>query len=64
MYNIDDKKRIVIKVGTSTLTHKTGRFNIRRVEKFVKVLSDLQNSGREIILVSSGLLVLEWQKWG
>lgn len=64
MYNIDDKKRIVIKVGTSTLTHKTGRFNIRRVEKFVKVLSDLQNSGREIILVSSGAIGLGMAKMG
>ncbi len=46
--------RIVVKVGTSTLAHKTGNLNIRRVEQLCKVLSDLKNSGHEIILVSSG----------
>lgn len=64
MFNIDDKKRIVIKVGTSTLTHKTGRLNIRRMERFVKVLADLQNSGREIVLVSSGAIGLGMSKMG
>jgi len=48
--------RIVIKVGTSTLAHATGRINIRRVEKLCKVISDLKNSGHEIILVSSGAI--------
>ncbi len=48
--------RIVIKVGTSTLAHTTGRLNIRRVEEMCKVLSDLKNSGLEIILVSSGAI--------
>ena len=48
--------RIVIKVGTSTLAHSTGRLNIRRVEELVKVMSDLKNSGHEIILVSSGAI--------
>ncbi len=48
--------RIVIKVGTSTLAHSTGRLNIRRVEELVKVLSDLKNSGHEVILVSSGAI--------
>ena len=46
--------RIVIKVGTSTLAHATGRLNIRLVEELIKVLSDLKNAGQEIILVSSG----------
>lgn len=64
MFNIDDKKRIVIKVGTSTLTHKTGRLNIRRMERFVKVLADLQNSGKEIVLVSSGAIGLGMSKMG
>ena len=64
MFNIENKKRIVIKVGTSTLTHKTGRLNIRRVEKLVKVLADLQNSGREIVLVSSGAIGLGMAKMG
>ena len=48
--------RIVIKVGTSTLAHKTGRINIRRVEELCKVMSDLKNAGNEIILVSSGAI--------
>lgn len=48
--------RIVVKVGTSTLAHKTGRLNIRRIEKLCKVLSDLKNAGNEIILVSSGAI--------
>ena len=48
--------RIVVKVGTSTLAHATGRLNIRRVEELVKVLSDLKNAGHEVILVSSGAI--------
>lgn len=47
-------KRVVVKVGTSTLTHATGQLNLRRIESIVKVLSDLKNEGKEIILVSSG----------
>lgn len=48
--------RIVVKVGTSTLAHPTGRLNIQRVEMLVKVLSDLKNAGHEIVLVSSGAI--------
>jgi glutamate 5-kinase len=48
--------RVVVKVGTSTLTHNTGRINIRRVETLCRVLSDLKNAGNEIILVSSGAI--------
>ena len=48
--------RIVVKVGTSTLAHATGRLNIRRVEELVKVLSDLKNAGHEVVLVSSGAI--------
>lgn len=48
--------RIVIKIGTSTLAHKTGRLNIRRTEKLCKAMSDLKNAGHEIILVSSGAI--------
>lgn len=64
MFNIDNKKRIVIKVGTSTLTHRTGRLNLRRVEKLVKVMSDIHNSGKDIILVSSGAVSLGMSKMG
>ena len=47
-------RRVVIKVGSSTLTHETGHLNIRRIESLVKVLSDLKNSGKDVVLVSSG----------
>lgn len=53
---IKDAKRIVIKVGTSTLTHRTGHINIRLLEKLVRVLSDIRNAGREIVLVTSGAI--------
>ncbi len=46
--------RIVIKIGTSTLAYSTGHVNIRHIESFCKVVSDIKNSGQEIILVSSG----------
>ncbi|MBQ1255797.1 MAG: glutamate 5-kinase [Clostridia bacterium] len=48
--------RIVIKIGTSSIAHATGRLNIRRMEELCKVLSDLKNAGHEIILVSSGAI--------
>ncbi len=64
MKNFKDNKRIVVKVGTSTLAHKTGKLNIRRVERLVKILADLSNSGREIILVSSGAMGLGMGKLG
>ena len=64
MRNISDKKRIVIKLGTSTLAHKTGKLNIRRMTNLVRVISDLHNSGREIIMVSSGAMGLGAGKLG
>jgi len=48
--------RIVVKVGTSTLTHASGRMNIRHVESLIKVLSDIKNAGHEVVLVSSGAI--------
>ena len=48
--------KIVIKVGTSTLTHPTGRLDIRHVETLCKVLSDVKNAGHEVVLVSSGAI--------
>lgn len=53
-FDFSARKRVVIKVGTSTLTYKTGNINMRRVKKMVEVLSDLKNEGHDIILVSSG----------
>lgn len=62
--DLSNKKRIVIKLGTSTLAHKTGKLNIRRMSNLVRVLADLQNSGRELILVSSGAVGLGVGKLG
>ena len=50
------RNRIVIKVGTSTLTNELGHSNLRAMEKLALVLSDIQNMGHEIILVSSGAI--------
>ncbi len=56
--------RVVVKVGTSTLAHKTGLLNIRRVEDLCRVLSDLKNAGHEIVLVSSGAIGMGVGKLG
>ena len=50
--------RIVVKLGTSTLTHESGRINIRRIEALCKILSDIKNAGHELVLVSSGAIGL------
>ncbi len=54
--NIFQSRRVVVKVGTSTLTYENGNVNLRNLEKLCKVLSDLHNSGKQIILVSSGAI--------
>ncbi len=56
--------RVVIKVGTSTLTHQNGNINIRRIENLCKVISDLKNAGLEIIFVSSGAIAMGVGKLG
>ncbi len=48
--------RIVIKIGSSTLTYSNGCVNIRRIESLCKIISDMMNSGSEVILVSSGAI--------
>lgn len=56
---IKDKKRIVIKIGSSSLMHEnTGRLNLLKIEKLVRILVDIKNSGREVILVSSGAIAV------
>ncbi|MCL2837906.1 MAG: glutamate 5-kinase [Oscillospiraceae bacterium] len=57
-------KRIVVKVGTSTLTHESGKLNLRRVEMLTRVLSDLMNQGLEIVLVTSGAIGVGVGKMG
>ncbi len=49
-------RRLVVKVGTSTLAYETGLINIRHIEALVKVLSDLKNAGLQVVLVSSGAI--------
>lgn len=57
--------RVVVKVGSSTLTHpNTGLLNIRRMESLCRVLSDIKNEGNELILVSSGAITMGMGKLG
>lgn len=64
MAKTDGKKKIVVKVGTSTLTHATGKTNIARMAKLVSVLADLKNEGHEVVLVSSGAIGIGTAKLG
>ena len=48
-----EKKRIIVKVGSSTITHNTGRLNYYRIEKLVREIADLENEGHDMILVTS-----------
>lgn len=52
------KQRIVVKVGTSTLTHDSGSLDLRSMEHLVRVLSDLSGAGHEVILVTSGAIAV------
>jgi len=61
---IKDKKRIVIKVGTSTLTHHTGNLNLRIMDKLAMVLSDIKKNGTDIVLVTSGSITAGVSKLG
>ena len=56
------KRRIVVKVGTSSLTYENGRSNLKNLENLALVLSDIQNMGNEIVLVSSGAIAVGAQK--
>lgn len=49
-------KRIVVKVGTSTVTHKTGKINLRRLDRLSRVLTDIKNMGTDVVLVTSGAI--------
>ncbi len=52
--NLTQAKRIVVKVGTSTLTHSTGKLNLERIERLVSELAEFAKQGKEVILVTSG----------
>ncbi len=56
--------RIVVKIGSSTLTHDEGHLNLRRIEALVKTLSDFKNSGKQVVLVSSGAVSAGVAKMG
>jgi len=64
MLNMDGVRRIVVKIGSSTLTHASGKLNIRRIERLVRTVSDLQNRGFEMVLVSSGAVTAGASKLG
>lgn len=59
---IKNAVRVVVKIGTSTLTYNNGKLNLFRIEKLVRELADLANQGKEIILVTSGAVGagLDW----
>lgn len=60
-----DKKRIVVKIGSSSLTHKeTGALNMSKLEVLVRELTDLHNMGKEVVLVSSGAIAVGRQALG
>lgn len=60
---IREKKRIVVKIGSSSLTHqKTGALDLRKLEGLVRVLTDMRNMGKEVILVSSGAIAVGRKK--
>ena len=52
---LKDKKRIVIKVGSSSLVHQeTGELDFVKIEKMIRLISDIKNQGKDVVLVSSG----------
>ena len=56
---LQNKKRVVIKIGSSSLTHEiTGNLNLQKLEKLVRTLCDLKNQGMEVVLVSSGAIAV------
>lgn len=56
---LKDKKRIVIKIGSSSLMHtKTGKLNLTKIEKLIRILVDIKNSGKEVVFVSSGAIAV------
>ena len=57
---LKDKKRIVIKIGSSSLTHaETGKLNLRKLEILVRELGDLRNQGKDVVLLEQQLLDLK-----
>ncbi|MBE7034861.1 MAG: glutamate 5-kinase [Ruminococcaceae bacterium] len=61
---LKQSKRIVVKVGTSSLTYSTGRIHLRQIDLLARVLSDLRHEGREVVLVTSGAVGVGMGKLG
>lgn len=62
---LKDKKRIVVKIGSSSITHEcTGSINYRKLEKLVRILCDIKNQGKDVVLVSSGAIAVGRQTVG
>ena len=62
---LKEKQRIVIKIGSSSLTHpQTGEMNLMKIEKLIRVISDLRGEGRDVVLVSSGAIAAGRQALG
>lgn len=61
---LQEAKRIVIKIGTSSLTHENGKIDLEKMDRLARVLTDLNNSGKEIMLVSSGAVNAGMQRIG
>lgn len=56
---LKNRRRIVVKIGSSSLMHhETGKLNLMKIEKLVRVLVDIKNSGKEVVLVSSGAIAV------
>lgn len=62
--NLSSAKRIVIKIGSSTLTHQTGKLNFSKIENLAMQIADLVNQGKEVILVSSGAIAVGMARLG
>ncbi len=60
----EKKLRVVVKVGTSTLTHDSGSLDLRSMERLARTLADLHGLGHEVILVSSGAIAVGTEKLG
>jgi glutamate 5-kinase len=61
---LKNQNKIVIKVGTSSLTHSNGKLNLMRIDKMVRVIVDIHNTGKHVILVSSGAIATGAAKMG
>ena len=64
MKEFSDIKRIVVKIGSSSLTHSGGGINFRKIDRIAMVLSDIKNMGKEVILVTSGAVGAGMAKLG